>query len=437
MNRFDNFLCHSGIGSAWRVLCVFIVPISLLVSHSVPAEELLHVARLPRDENLAVAKYGGTLTGIVVDTLCRKIADTVVNIGTMGTAVKTRPDGSFSVDFVPRDIASDHQTLLASVRPAGYTENQVKIALGQGQKYHATIVVKSVTTRTMSFAPYKQTLTIQEPYQGWVSLSSASLLNNSDLIVVEPVTAQLTPVDFAGGERYAFPGNDFLGVTNGDQPTTVALENIVSAEIKLIGASGTYYHRLATPATLRIAIPGSVVGRFADRDSIPLWYYDTSIGIWRQEGEGKIRRDPSDGRLWAEGQVSHMTWWSFASPIREYACLRFRPMDEETGTPLNHFTFKVEGVTFNGGTQVTVRGNEVAFTTKRSTDTENPEKVRLMFHEQGVPTYLRQDPTNPTRYYKVSMPRFATPIPMPSATAKHTVQWNSCHDLGILNVSSY
>ncbi|CAK0760057.1 hypothetical protein CCP3SC5AM1_270004 [Gammaproteobacteria bacterium] len=407
------------------ILCV--LPIALAKN---PLDETL---RWRLAEQRPVATHG-ILTGIVSDTLCRKVADAMVSVGTVGTTAKTGPDGRFFVAFGPADIGSG-QMLLASTIPGGYTENQVKVALGPGNEYSTTMVVKSVAARTMAFTPYKQALIVEEPYRGRVSIPPASLVSTSGLLVSEPVTAQLTTLDLTGEDRHAFPGNDFLGVTDTDQQALVALEIVVSAEVKLVGASGTRYHRFANPATLRLAIPGRLLGRFADRDPIPLWHYDTSTGVWRQEGEGMIRRDPGDGRLWAEGKVAHITWWSFAYPIKEYACLRFRPIDAESKVSLSHLPFKVEGISFNGGAQVTVRDNEVAFTTKMTLDPAKPEQVRLMFDEEGISTYLQRDPANPSRYYQVPMPGLATPISMPGVAVRHTTRWENCHDLGPLMIS--
>ncbi|CAK0778952.1 exported hypothetical protein [Gammaproteobacteria bacterium] len=378
----------------------------------------------------------GTLTGIVVDTLCRGVANATVSVGTVGTTAKTGLDGRFSTTFGLADIGSG-QVLLASTTPAGYAEHQSKVVLGPATEYSTTLVVKSVATRTMATEPNNQGLTVQEPYYGWASIPPASLLNTLGTPVTEPVTAQLTTLPLFDEDRPAFPGNDFLGVNPSDAKATLSLEAVVVAEVKLVGTSGTPYHRLATPATLRLAIPGVLSGHLADGDSIPLWYYDTVTGYWRQEGMGTIRRSPTDERLWAEGQVTHLSWWSFAYPINDYACLRFRPVDAETKAPLRHLTFEIEGINFASGTQGTLRGDEVAFTTKRTHDSANPAQVRLMFYENGSANYLQRDTVNPLLYYKVSMPGLATPISMPSVATKHTDHWEDCQDLGLLNISTF
>ncbi|CAK0779175.1 hypothetical protein CCP3SC15_6300001 [Gammaproteobacteria bacterium] len=323
---------------------------------------------------------------------------------------------------------------MVSTAPAGYIESQTKVVLDPATEYSTTLMVKSVAARTMVAEPNQQALVVQEPYRGWVSFPPASLLNTSGTPVSEPVTAQITTLDLMSGDRPAFPGNDFLGLDPTE--TTVSLAVVVVAEVKLVGASGTHYHPLATPATLRLAIPGALLGRLADGDTIPLWYYDITIGRWRQEGMGTIRRDPIDGRLWAEGQVAHMSWWSFAYPLREVACLRFRPIDAETGTSLRRVPFIIEGITFISGALGTTQGDEIAFTSKKTQHSSNPEQVRLMFYEKGISTYLRQDPTNSAHYYKVSMPGLATPIAMPSVAGRHTAQWDDCQDLGLLSISS-
>jgi len=376
----------------------------------------------------------GIVTGVVVDTYCRKLENALVML--RESSVKTDSAGEFSLTFGQNDISANHSLVITS-RPEGYTEYQVKIPLNAQPRYDLTMVVKPVAARTAVFAPYKQEIRVNEAYRAEFRLPAAGLIEgDTRLLVSEPVSANLTTLDLSNTERGAFPGNDFLGISHDTPLIPVALEVIVAAEVALIGASGVRYPRLAIPAQLRLAIPGHLLNQVSEGETLPLWYYDTTGGVWRQEGSGVVRRDINDGRLWVESQINHLSWWIAARPLRELSCLRFRPVDEKTNTLLDQVRFTIEGVNFVSGALAIFRGEEGAFTTKRTKDLTNPELVRLMFYERGVPNYLQRDPTHPTRYYKVSMPGLATPFPMANIAMQHTAQWDNCQDLGMITVSA-
>ncbi len=374
----------------------------------------------------------GTLTGIVEDTFCHRVINATVSIGTIGTTTTTDPGGRFFVAFRPSDISADG-VLLVSAAPPGYVENQTKVTLNAGTEYSTTLVLKSIATRTMVMAPNTQPLVVQEPYHGWVSVPSASIQSTLDAPVSEPVTAQLTTLDPTSEDRRALPGYNFHGISADDQQTPVTLDVVAAAEINLIGTSGTRYHRLATNATIRLAVPGELLGHINDGDNIPLWYYDTSAGLWREEGIGTVQSAPNNKRPWVEGQVKHITWWSFAFPIREFACLRFRPIDATTNIPLTRLHYWSEGISYLSGAEGILQGDEVVVVGKKSKDAAHPEQVRLMIYDdEGTPNYLQRDATN--QFYKVSMPGLATSIPLPSTVGTHAPRWENCQDLGLIRI---
>ena len=377
----------------------------------------------------------GRLTGIVIDTLCHRITNATVNVGTVGTSTETGPDGRFSVVFGFSDVSAG-QALLVSTASAGYAENQTKIVLSAATEYQTVLVLKPIAARTLVIAPNSEELIAEAPYCGWVGLPPASLLSTTDTPITVPVTAQLTTLDLTTDDRMAFPGNDFLGVDPQNEANTVALEVVAVAEIKLRGVSGVRYHRLAVPATLRLAIPGALLAHFADGDSVPLWYYDTTDGLWRQDGIGTVRGEPFDKRRWLEGKVTHMTWWSFAFPMREYACVRMRPVAAETHAVLTHLSFALDGISFVSRARGMVQGNEVVFVSKRSQDAEHREQARMMLYREEAPMYLQRDATHPNVFYTTSMAGLATPIPMPTTAVTNGERWENCQDLGEVNISS-
>ena len=134
--------------------------------------------------------------------------------------------------------------------------------------------------------------------------------------------------------------------------------------------------------------------------------------------------------------MTHLSWWSFAFPISEPACLRLRPVDAETHHSLLHLTFGIEGIAFVGGAQGVVEDDGLVFLSKKSQDSAHLAYVRLLFYAEGVPTYLRRDPAHANDFYTVSLAGLATDIPMPTIPSIHNTRWEHCQDLGLIKVSS-
>ncbi len=64
--------------------------------------------------------------------------------------------------------------------------------------------------------------------------------------------------------------------------------------------------QLSANATLTTPVPTSLQGQAPE--SIPLWYFDTTEGTWREEGSATLQGDVY------VGEVAHFTWWNCDVP---------------------------------------------------------------------------------------------------------------------------
>ena len=64
--------------------------------------------------------------------------------------------------------------------------------------------------------------------------------------------------------------------------------------------------QLSANATLTTPVPSSLQGQAPE--SIPLWYFDTTAGTWREEGTATLQ-----GGVYV-GEVAHFTWWNCDIP---------------------------------------------------------------------------------------------------------------------------
>jgi len=100
------------------------------------------------------------------------------------------------------------------------------------------------------------------------------------------------------------PGN-LLAFSEGSGEARLASFGMVAVE--LTGAQGQKL-QLANgkPATLTLSVPASLAAKAPA--TIPLWYFDESLGIWVEEGEASLE----NGRY--AGQVGHFSFWNCDVP---------------------------------------------------------------------------------------------------------------------------
>jgi len=106
----------------------------------------------------------------------------------------------------------------------------------------------------------------------------------------------------------AFPG-DFVGTqTNGSETPFESFgfisasfydANSLTDELQL-AAGKTSHLKVPIPASLLASAPAT----------IPMWYYETATGKWKEQGTGTKIGD------FYEGDVSHFTYWNFDHPIQ-------------------------------------------------------------------------------------------------------------------------
>lgn len=128
------------------------------------------------------------------------------------------------------------------------------------------------------------------------------------------------------------PG-DLRGI-NGDNFMRT-LTSYGMAAVELTGDAGELL-QIATgkKATLTIPIPSAILGNASA--SIPLWYFDESIGLWKEEGTAT-----KSGNNYT-GEVAHFSFWNCDDPsIMSF--VDFTIVDAN-GNPLNQVSVKISPV---------------------------------------------------------------------------------------------
>jgi len=105
--------------------------------------------------------------------------------------------------------------------------------------------------------------------------------------------------------QLTMPGN-LTGVDSAGHLT--ALQTFGMLAVELTGSSGELL-QIAPGKRTRLQFPLPAAFQSVAPATIPLWYFDEALGIWKQEGQAT-----KDGSLYI-GEVSHFSWWNCDAPF--------------------------------------------------------------------------------------------------------------------------
>ena len=93
----------------------------------------------------------------------------------------------------------------------------------------------------------------------------------------------------------------------------VVLQSLGAVSVDFTGAGGVRYN-LAPGKKATLTIQTDPSNPYSG--SVPMWWYDTSRGLWIEEGQGTVQNGV------ATAQVSHFTVWNFDMKYSDPACVR-------------------------------------------------------------------------------------------------------------------
>jgi hypothetical protein len=186
-----------------------------------------------------------------------------------------------------------------------------------------------------------------------VTFPANALVTASGQPVTGDVQMLMTPVDVSDLDVGAFPGV-FEGVPAGGQRQAI----VSFGTTELVVQQNGQELNLASGKNAEIELPLYVNKHqngapIAIGDTIPLWSFNETTGVWHQEGTGTvILSAASPTRLAVRASIAHFSWWN---------------LDAVTERGQVNVTVNAPGVNVPSGTVITVEGNVVAGTGPSST----------------------------------------------------------------------
>jgi hypothetical protein len=240
----------------------------------------------------------GILNGIANDTNGNPLAAVKVTIGSK--TGETNGQGWFSVS----NIAPGSKQVAKFSKPGYATTYQVADIISGEISFAAAMLKPIEKTQTFSAT---QGATIANPSgSSYVTIDPNSLSTRIGALFSGMVTASMTTFDPTNpNDANAFPG-EYLGqTTNG---TVEPIKSFGFVDISFADADGEEL-QLASgkTATISVSVPYDLQTEAANMGTCPMWYFDTSAGIWKEEGTGTYNSS-SDSFT---GTVTHFTTWNF------------------------------------------------------------------------------------------------------------------------------
>jgi formylglycine-generating enzyme required for sulfatase activity len=266
-----------------------------------------------------------TVYGRVIDENKNGVKDADVTLH--GKTTKTDEYGVFL--FENADVPNDR--LFAVAKKSGYFETTKAGTANDSGVVQLQLLMPSRTLVSTVQSSSSSTISLNDNAKVLLTANSYKKTDGTSYTGSVKVYAQYySPSSDTFAE--VFPG-DALGVTTNGLDAYLYSYGFMNVEIE--GANGEQLN-LKTGTTAELQSPANGF----DKDTMPLWYYDTAIGKWKEEGYA-LRNGNT-----LRGKVSHFTTWN---------CDRNLPPAIISGTLYNgcEENQKIEGVAIQVG-QTTV-----------------------------------------------------------------------------------
>ena len=274
-------------------------------------------------------KVTASVKGRVTDENGRPVENASVKSG--GTTTTTDINGFFRINNV--QLAKNAGFVL--VEKTGYLKGSRTFFPNAGFVHNVQIQLIPKTVRGNFSAATRSSVVIQSGIT--VNFPADAIVNANTLAAytgsVNVIGAYLDPAD--SKLPLIMPGN-LTGLNTNNEQKILRTFGMVAVELE--GASGEKLN-LATGKTATITMPVPASLAATAPATIPLWFFDETNGLWKEEGVAT-----KQGSNYV-GTVSHFSWWNCDVP-NDYITLRLT-IKNQGGQALSGFRVELRNTQNN------------------------------------------------------------------------------------------
>ncbi len=269
-----------------------------------------------------------TIAGQITDESGAPLAGVAITAGPAGNTIATTDvNGLFALHSV--SVAQNHAFIIA--QKSGYFNGARACApTVNGVTYMSLSMASSAPIGTISGTSGGS---VTLPGGGSVSLSAGGVVTSSGSAYTGTVSVSAKHLDPSNATFSHLFAGDLSGQRTDGSSAQLQSYGVIIAELH--GSNGELLQPASgQPATLTMPISASLLA--SAPASIPLWYFDETLGLWKEEGTAT-----KSGNSYT-GTVTHFTFWNY-----DMQC----PYGTITGQIICNGT-PIPGVTINLGAYV-------------------------------------------------------------------------------------
>jgi len=272
----------------------------------------------------------GSVSGVVVSSVTGNAPVAGATVSTTAGTTTSANDGSFTVP------APAHDRAVVRVEANGFAEAFPVTRVRTGQRTTIGVQLLPIGVSAMVTVATSGTVTVPNS-SAQVDLPADGLVPQNGGPSAGTVTVSVTPINPAVNPNL-MPG-DYTGVSAGG---TTPIESFGALVVDIRDNAGVRYNLSAgQTATIRIPLGTQNPNPPA---TIPLWYFDETDGLWKEEGTATLQGAAPD--QYYEGTVTHFSTWNADQPaLRTWVsgCVR-----DANGQPVANAWVQSTGIDYTG-----------------------------------------------------------------------------------------
>jgi hypothetical protein len=145
----------------------------------------------------------------------------------------------------------------------------------------------------------------------------------------------------SGNTGKAMPGR-LAALDNGIEKK---LESYGMFDISARYKNNRLYIKSGKKITIKIPYFGK---KGSKKKSVPLWSFNTKMGLWEREGDAKLMK--KKGKVWAEANLTHMSWWNLDRWVEpnQVTTIWINSVVDEKGKRVPKFILNAKGISYGG-----------------------------------------------------------------------------------------